>query len=148
MSIFRTAQPFVRPAKVHIPAAEAASTRTFRLVRATDTDVLLCEELDANGTVNPDAHLVSVAKTRELQRTWQDGRIDTLGRFHRFDSAFQQRVTRGGIAEVWIVIPQFQVGDQIQVLSVVHTGITQNNIPLTLIDANLAARAWAAIEVV
>ncbi len=146
MSVFRTAQPFGRPAKVPpVPVSAPVGTRTFRLVDATPADWLLCVELDATGA-DIDGTIVKVAKTRELQRTHQDGQVDTLGRLHTFDRSLLQVVSRSGVSETWDIVPPFQAGDQIQAEQVVYSGASDGSDPITLQDKDRASRAWTVLD--
>ncbi len=136
-------------------AATGASTRTFRLDDATPDDWLLCTELDNSGGVldnrerdqdgNPIGEIpaVKVAKTRELQRTHQDNQRDMAGRWHVFDGSLLQVVSRLGVTETWVPIPEFWVGDQIQAEEVVYSGALDGSTDITLQDTNRAGRAWA-----
>lgn len=150
-------QPMQVPSVARRAPSEAVAvrTRTFQLEDATPDDWLLCKELDSSGQVIDNRELgegglpigeipiVKIAKTRELQRTWQDGEEDTLGRLHTFDESLRQTVTRNEISETWIPIPMFQIGDQIQATQVVYSGAVDGENAITLQDANPAGRAWA-----
>ncbi len=109
-------------------------------------DTLLCQGIeDSSGFT---AGSVYVAKPWELRRTPFDGESRN-GISYTYSSNVAREADDGVDTENQVIVPSYVVGDEIVALRGLDGGtgvtITINGIetPVTLIDLNLGARAWA-----
>ena len=114
-------------------------------VTAVENDYLVCSQLDADGNVT--ATGIKIAKPPELRHDadWYEcvNQIWTID-----EQTMKVGTTAPVIYEIWFIKPPYIV-DQTEIVAIAAPaalGMVVDEVALTLIDANVAGRAWSIPE--
>lgn len=118
-------------------ASGAQESRRFR-VKSIAGDYLVCRTW--NGEKEGDTD-VKVAKRWRLRRTPFDGLTDAAGRSYAYTSDVERVVTQGGLTETQVVVPAYEVDEEIEARSAPTGGTGVTDAPKWLEHGE--GRAWA-----
>lgn len=118
-----------------------AAQKAIRLrLKVVLPDALLCHPWDGEKEVMAD---VLVAKRWRLRRTPFDGLIDAAGRSYAYTTDVERVVTLGVATETQVVVPAYEVDEEIEARSAPTGGTGVTDAPKWLEHGE--GRAWAKV---
>ncbi len=134
---------FIRPNSESGSGGAGASVSTYRF-KSMNSDTLVCHSWDfaTEGSDN-----ILIAKPPKLRFSIASEVIDgDTVTYSAYDTGAQTRhATDGGTSEDQVIVPRYLVDDVIYVISANTDLLDGDGNPITLLDLNIDARAWAKI---